>query len=167
MLALSLILVGILLRFLPHAPNFTPVAAIAMFGGLYLGRRYAIIIPLVLMIVSDLFMGLHDVVFFTWGAFMLTGLIGLWLKKHKNLFGVIGSSLAASILFYLITNFGVWLMGWYPRTLGGLIDCYILAIPFFRNFTVSTLVYTAIFVGSYELILKSVKDTKFAKVLTN
>ncbi|MCX5711868.1 MAG: hypothetical protein NTY47_02210, partial [Candidatus Omnitrophica bacterium] len=60
MLALSLIITGILLRFAPHAPNFTPVAAIALFGGAYLNRKYALIVPLVLMVVSDLFLGMHS-----------------------------------------------------------------------------------------------------------
>ena len=165
MLALSLIIMGILLRFAPHAPNFTPVAAIALFGGAYLGRKYSIIIPLVLMAVSDIFIGTHNVMFFTWGAFALTGLMGIWLKKHKNAYGVIGASLVSSLLFYIISNFGVWVMGWYPHTLQGLISCYVLALPFLRNFTIATLLYSALFFVAYEAVARSVKGTKLAKVL--
>lgn len=165
MLALSLIIIGILLRFAPHAPNFTPVAAIALFGGAYLGKKQAIIVPLVLMAVSDLFIGVHNVVFFTWGAFALTGLIGIWLRKHKNVYGVVGASLASSLLFYVVSNFGVWLMGWYSHTFQGLVNCYVLALPFLRNFTVATLLYSALFIVAYEVIARLVKGTKLAKVL--
>jgi len=165
MLALSLISVGILLRFIPHLPNFTPVAAIALFSGAYLNRRYAFIVPLVLMVLSDLAIGLHDVVIFTWGSFVLITVLGLWLKKHKTAFGVLSMSLVSSILFYIVSNFGVWLMGWYPHNLKGLIDCYIMALPFLRNFTLATLLYTTVLFGVYELIAHLVKNTKYLRVL--
>ena len=167
MLALSLIICGILLRFAVHAPNFTPVAAIALFSGVYLTKKYALIVPLALMIISDIFLGMHNVVIFTWGGFVLTTVLGFWLKKRKTVLGVAGASVVSSLLFYLVSNFGVWLMGWYPRTLGGLIDCYIMAIPFLRNFTMATLAYSAIFFGLYELVARLAKDTKFSSVLLN
>lgn len=165
MLTLSLILVGILLRFLPHAPNFTPVAAIALFSGAYLNKRYALFVPLVLMIISDLIIGLHEVVLFTWGSFILITLLGFWVKKSKSISRIVLVSIASSFLFYIISNFGVWFMGWYPHNLRGLITCYIMALPFLRNFTLSTLIYTGIFFVAYELIARLVKDTKFSKVL--
>jgi len=165
MLALSLILAGILLRFAPHAPNFTPVAAIALFSGAYLNKKYALIVPLLLMIVSDLFIGLHNVVVFTWGSFILVTLLGPWLKKHKNIFGIVSMSLVSSLLFFIISNFGVWLMGWYPHTLAGFINCYVMGLPFLRDFTLSTLVYAGVFFAIYELVARLVKDTKLAKVL--
>ncbi len=165
MLALSLIVVGILLRFVPHAPNFTPVAAIALFGGAYLNKKQALIVPLALMIISDLFIGMHNVVLFTWGGFLLTTVLGFWIKKHKNIFGIAVMSLASAVLFYLVSNFGVWAMGWYARTPQGLLDCYIMGLPFLRNFTVATLIYAAVFFGAYELVAVSVKNTKLAKVL--
>src|SRR4030043_1780249 len=98
MLALSLIIIGILLRFAPHTPNFTPVAAIALFGAVYLKRKYALIIPLLLMVISDLFLGMHNVVFFTWGGFILITFLGFWLKKNKNMGRILGSSLASALL---------------------------------------------------------------------
>lgn len=165
MLAIALILIGILLRFAPHAPNFTPVAAIALFSGAYLNKKYALAVPLLLMVTSDLIMGLHDVVIFTWGGFALITLLGFWIRKHKTIFGVLSTSLASSLLFYSISNFGVWLMGWYPHTINGLIQCYIMAIPYLRNFTLSTLLYAAVFFGAYELVARLVKDTKYARVL--
>jgi len=165
MLALILIVFGILLRFVQHAPNFTPVAAIALFGGLYLNKRYALIVPLVLMILSDLYIGMHNVVLFTWGGFALVALMALRYNKHKSALGVASLSLGSSILFYAVSNFGVWLMGWYPRTLKGLVDCYVMGLPFLRDFTIATFFYAFLFSGIYALVARLVKDTKFSSVL--
>jgi len=165
MLAISLILIGILLRFIPHTANFTPVAAIAIFAGVYLNKRQALIVPLLLMIVSDMFLGMHNVILFTWGSFALVTLLGFWAKKHKTFLGIVSTSVVSSVLFYLVTNFGVWAMGWYPQTAKGLLDCYILGLPFLRTFSVATLVYTVVFFGAYEFIASKVRNSKLAKVL--
>ena len=165
MLAVSLILIGILLRFMPHAANFTPVAAIALFSGAYLNKRSALIVPLILMIASDAVIGMHNVVFFTWGAFLAIALLGLGLQKKTSAVKVISFSLISSLLFFVVSNFGVWLMGWYPRTTAGLAQCYTMALPFLRDFTASTLMYSAIFFGSFELIARSIKNEKLAAVL--
>jgi hypothetical protein len=165
MLAISLIVVGILLRFAPHAPNFTPVAAIALFSGATLSRKKAFIVPLALMLASDAVIGLHNVVFFTWGAFVLITLLGLGLQKRFSALKTVSFALISSLGFFIISNFGVWLMGWYPHTLSGLLQCYIMALPFLRDFTVSTLIYSAVFFGAYELIARSVKNKKLAAVL--
>jgi len=166
MLAISLIVIGILFRFIPHTANFTPIAAIALFAGVYLNKKQALIVPLLLMILSDIFLGMHNVVIFTWGSFILVTLIGSWAKNHKSFKTVVSTSVASSVLFYLITNFGVWAMGWYPQTAKGLLDCYILGLPFLRVFTVATLVYSAVFFGAYEFIARKVANKKLAKVLS-
>jgi hypothetical protein len=165
MLAISLIIIGILLRFVPHLPNFTPVCAIALFAGAYMNKRLAFVVPLLLMIASDIFLGLHNVVAFTWGGFALVTFLGFWVKQKRTAGRVISGSIASSLVFYIVSNFGVWLMGWYPHTARGLIDCYIMGLPFLRNFTVATLAYTAVFFGAYELIASRVKGSKLAKVL--
>jgi len=165
MLAVSLILFGILLRFMPHAANFTPVAAIALFSGAHLKKKYAIIVPLALMAVSDIFIGMHNVLIFTWGSFILVSLLGTLIGKNKSLGRITGTSLLSSFLFFVVTNFGVWVMGWYPQTLKGLIDCYVMGLPFLRDFTISTLLYSALFFTAYELIARRVKETRLAKVL--
>jgi hypothetical protein len=165
MLAISLIVIGILLRFVPHAPNFTPVAAIALFSGVYLNKKYAVLVPLSLMMISDLFVGMHNVLLFTWGSFILTTFLGFWVKKHKRVSAIVSMSVFSSLLFYVVSNFGVWIMGWYPRNIKGLIDCYIMALPFLRDFTIATLSYTVVFFGAYELVRRLVKDLKFAKIL--
>jgi hypothetical protein len=165
MLAISLIIAGIFLRFAPHAPNFTPVAAIAIFAGAYLNKKYAILVPLVLMAVSDLFIGTHNVMLFTWGGFVLSVLVGFWVKRHKSALRIASAGLASSVIFYIVSNFGVWLMGWYPPTWDGLVRCYLMGLPFLRNFTLATLLYAAVFFAAYESVARLVKDTKLAKVL--
>ncbi|MDD5059940.1 MAG: hypothetical protein PHY35_02325 [Candidatus Omnitrophica bacterium] len=165
MLALSLILIGILLRFIPHVPNFTPVAAIALFAGVYLNKKQALIVPLLLMVISDILLGMHNVIIFTWGSFLLVTLLGFMVKNRKTIPGVGLTAVASSVIFYLITNFGVWAMGWYPQNIKGLLDCYILGLPFLRLFTLSTLIYTFVFFAVYEFIASRVRKTRLEKVL--
>jgi len=151
------------LRLAPHVPNFTPIAAMALFGGVYLNRKYAILVPIIAMLVSDIFIGFYSpiVMFSVYGSLLLTGLIGLWLAKKKSPTNVIFAAIFSSILFFVITNFAVWLM-WYPRNLVGLTTCYTLAIPFFRNTLAGDLFYTGVFFGGYELVLRFVKREKLA-----
>ena len=165
MLAIILIICGILLRFAPHPANFTPVAAIAIFGGAYLNKKYALLVPLLLMAVSDLFIGTHNVMFFTWGGFVLSALLGFWVKKHKSAVRVLSASLASSLVFFTVSNFGVWIMGWYPKTAGGLVNCYLMGLPFLRDFTASTLIYSAFFFGIYELVARLSRNTRLSKLL--
>ncbi len=165
MLAVSLILLGLILRFLPHAPNFTPVAAIAIFAGVYMDKRRAIIVPLALMMISDLFLGAHDVILLTWGSFALCSFLGMHVKNLKRPVAVLLGSAASSLIFYLVTNFGVWLAGWYPRTPQGLLNCYINGLPFLRNFGAATFLYASALFFAYELLAKAVKNSRFAKAL--
>ncbi len=150
----TLILAAALSRLLPHPDNFTPIMAIALAGGVYLDKRFALVVPLTALILSDIFIGFHNTIFFVYGSFVLIGFIGLWLKAHKKPLPVIGSALLSSTLFFIITNFGVWLTGggwFYPKTWQGLIECYTLAIPFFRNTIAGDLVYTGVLFGLFEL----------------
>lgn len=153
----SIILFAVLLRLLPHPANFAPIAGMALFGGVYLNKKYALIVPLIAMLVSDFFIGFHSTILFVYGSFLLTGLIGLWIKEHKSVKTVIFGTLISSVLFFIITNFGVWLAGsLYPKTFSGLVQCYFFAIPFFRNTILGDLFYTGVFFGSYELVLRTV-----------
>ncbi|MDI6591921.1 MAG: hypothetical protein QME61_03240 [Patescibacteria group bacterium] len=163
-IVLLLIFIGVSLRLLPHPPNFAPIAALALFGGVYLNKKYALIIPLLAMLASDYLIGFYNfkLMASVYGSFLLIGLIGLWLRKHKNFGTVIGSSLAASTLFFIITNFAVWAFTvWYPKTLSGLIWCYTLAIPFFKNTILGDLLYVSVFFGAYELISVLLKSPKY------
>jgi hypothetical protein len=149
------ILLAVLFRMLPHPPNFTPIAAIAIFGGIYFPKKHAFVVPLLGLGVSDLFLGFHSTIPFVYGSFFITILIGLWLKSHKNAGFILGGTLLSSVLFFIITNFGVWLTGsMYSKDLTGLLESYILAIPFFRNTILGDIIYTGVFVGGYELLNK-------------
>lgn len=163
MLAILMIIGGVFLRLIPHIPNVAPITAMALFGGVYLNKKYALLIPLLIMFISDFFLGFHNLMFFVYGSFLLTGIIGLQLKKHKSYKFIFISSLVSSTLFFIITNFGVWLVsGMYAKTIAGLVNCYLMAIPFFRNTVFGDLFYTGAFFGGYELVL----NLKFVRRLS-
>lgn len=166
MLAILLLAFGVISRLIIHLPNFTPVIALALFGGVYLKKSQAIILPVLMMMVADLFLGLHDTILFTWGAVALVAVLGLWVCKNKSVVTLAGSSLLSAVLFFLITNFGVWLVsGMYAHTPAGLIECYIMAVPFFGPTLVSTVVYTAVLFGGYEWTAARLQKTRLAHIV--
>lgn len=166
MLAIGLLIVGILSRFIIHVPNFTPVISIALFSGVYLKKRHALLLAIGLMAMTDILLGLHKVMFFTWGSLILIVLTGLWVQKHKSLKTLIAANLSSAVLFFIITNFGVWLVsGLYEPTFQGLGKCFTLAIPFFRNTLASTLVYSCALFSIHEFIAYRIKNTRYARVL--
>ena len=135
-MAYFFILFGALLRVIPHPANFAPIGAVALFGGVYLNKRYALILPLAAMIISDVFLGFDSLQsrFMVYGSIGLIGLIGLIVRQHKNVWTVVGGSLLGSTLFYLITNcVFFYSTKMYPHTLAGQIASYTNALPFFRN----------------------------------
>ena len=162
--ALTVIILAVILRLLPHPPNFAPISAMALFGGVYLSKRYALIVPFIALFVSDIFLGFHSTMVFVYGSFILTGLIGVSLKNHKKPGYILGASLLSSILFFLITNFGVWLVtDFYPHNFAGLIQSYTEAIPFFRNTVLGDLFYTAVFFGGFELASKLIERKTYGR----
>ncbi|MBI4309914.1 MAG: hypothetical protein HY591_06245 [Candidatus Omnitrophica bacterium] len=165
MAALFLVILGIASRILAHTPQFTAILAVAMFGGMYLSRRQALIVPVALMIITDAILGFHDTMAFTWGSMLAISAIGLWLKERKSFLGVLAGSLASSILFFVVTNFGAWLSPLYPHTWQGLTECYILAIPFFKSTLVSTVAYSLVLYAGYEWLLKRSQGTALARLL--
>jgi len=165
MLALILVVMAVIFRFIPHIANFSPILAIALFGGAYLNKKHALLLPLALMMITDLFIGMHNTILFTWGSILLISGLGMLLRQKKNVLNISLSALSSAVLFFIISNFGVWIMGWYPRTLNGLISCYTLAIPFFRTTIASTLIFSFVLFGIYEFVARRVKDTSIAKAL--
>lgn len=151
--AWALLFLGIAARAVPHPANVTPLVGIALFSGASLPLPMAASIPLAVIILTDwLFYGFHPTIFFTWSAFAMIGLFGLFLKGRVRPAPVAIASLGGSVWFYLWTNFGHWLVaGDYPRTLQGLWACYAAAIPFFRNGLLGDGVYTAALFGIYVL----------------
>ncbi len=152
--AVSIILFGVLSRLLPHHPNFVPISALSLFAGAYLPKRF-VFLPLLALLISDYFIGFYGTdMIYVYGSFGLIALVGLWLRARKKPLFVIGSALFSSILFFLITNFGVWAPpnNWYPHNFAGLMQSYTMAIPFFRNTLLGDLGYTVLLFGGYELV---------------
>jgi len=179
-----LVIVGaVLLRLIPHVPNFAPIGAIALFGGAYLNKKYALFILFAALVVSDyllLYLNpfaptqinfsrfysplslIHSTTIYVYGSFLLNFFIGKWIARDKSIGRVVTGSLLASILFFLITNFGVWAAGMYGHGLDGLLTSYIMGLPFFRGTLVGDLFYTGVFFGGYELVLRLVKKPALA-----
>jgi hypothetical protein len=154
-LALFFVLAGVILRLLPHAPNFTPIAAIALFSGVYFSRKTALILPVAAMAVSDMFLGFYDIKIMTavYGSFILSVVLGFWLKNSKKWQTIGEAAVLSSVLFFIITNFAVWIFTpWYEKTFFGIIECYAMALPFLKNMLLGDLFYTASLFGVYELV---------------
>lgn len=154
LLAISLVIFGILSRLIPHVPNIAAIGALMLFGGVYLPRKI-FWLPLFALLVSDFFIGFYGTdMFYVYGSYLLIGIIGLWLRSHKKSAIILSSSIFSSFLFFLITNFGVWAPpnNWYPHNPEGLLQSYILALPFFKNSLAGDLGYTIVLFGGYELL---------------
>lgn len=151
-----LVLCGVLGRLLPHAWNFAPIIAIGLFAGARLGTYYAFTLPVLAMVISDMFIGFYDwkVNLTVYVAMALSGAIGLMLQNRRNPIAIGVGSMAGSTLFFLVTNGAVWLFGtMYSHNAQGLIASYIAGIPFYRNAIVGDVWYSFIFFGVYELAL--------------
>jgi len=164
-LAVTLIAFVVISRVLPHPANFAPIGAVALFGGAILPKKLALTLPLAAMIISDLLIGLHPLIIFTWGSFMLIALLSSYRFKTISATNMLGGSIGASIIFYVISNFGVWQEGrLYPATLAGLTNCYYNALPFFRNTLLGDLAYTGVLFGLFVVAHKLVKSRQTSVV---
>ncbi len=182
MIAILMIIGGVFLRLTPHLANFAPISAIALFGGAKLNKKFAILVPLIAMAISDylllyvnpynvtadfsqihpLAQMFHDTTLYVWGSFVLSGLIGIWLKKHQKPSYMVAGSFASSVIFFLITNFGAWATGMYSQDLSGLMQSYIMGLPFFRWTVLGDIFYSGVFFGVYELALRVKRQTSLA-----
>ena len=109
-IGLAFIFIAAVLRLLPHPPNFAPIEAMALFGGTYFSRKTALVLPMAAMLVSDAFIGFYQapVMVSVYGSFLISVLLGFWLKKHKEWYEIGGGAILSAVLFFLITNFAVW-----------------------------------------------------------
>jgi hypothetical protein len=157
-LAVALIAFGVVARLLPHPANLAPVGAIALFGGAILPRRLGWWLPVAVMMVSDYFIGFYDGIVFTWLGFLLVALFGMSLRGQNNWFRVPFGALGSAVIFFVVSNFGVWLLGnLYPLTWAGLVHCYELALPFFRNTFFGDFLYGWLLFGAYALAARMVR----------
>ena len=134
-------------RFIPHPPNFTSLIALSFYVPVFLGIRFlpALIISFA---ITDLIIGYHSGTHWTWGSVLLIGLTSQFFTKNIKT-RLVGATNGA-LIFFIVTNFGVWLSGMYGLTISGLYKCFVLAIPFFAYSVISTLFFSAIFETGYK-----------------
>ena len=161
----GLIVLAAVSRMIPHPYNFAPLGAMSLFGAAYFtNKRIAFILPLVAFFISDLlvnnilyadyytsFVFISPGFIWTYGAMLLIVLAGIFLLKKINLKRIIGGSLTTSVIFFVVSNFGVWLTSpLYPLSLEGFIACYAMAIPFFHMTVLGDLFYCGVLFGVFE-----------------
>ncbi len=163
----AFIVFAALARLLPHAYNFTPIGAIALFGAAYFGsKKWAFLVPIIALWISDLL--LNNFVYsafyegfalftsgflYIYGAFALIVVLGIYLFDKVTIPRVLGGAIGGSLIFFIVSNFGVWLTSpMYPLTIEGLLMCYTAAIPFFHNTLGGTVIYSAVLFGGYEYL---------------
>ncbi len=165
-----LVLAGIILavalsRLLPHPLNFTPIGAMALFGGAcFADKRMAFFVPLAAMLLSDLAIvllsgniaqGLHGTLPAVYASFALIVCLGFWLRGRRKVVPIAAATLASATLFFVVTNFGVWATSsLYPQTWDGLVACYVAAIPFFQNTLLGDAFYATLLFGGLALAEK-------------
>lgn len=172
--AVGLIIIGAALRvvrhfgYLPLPPNVAPVSALAMLSAVTLPRKYALVVPLGLMLMADIFIGfdLWPITVSIYACFAVSYLLGVWLQRRTSVARLVLASLAGSIVFYLVTNAAVWAFGTiYAHTGAGLFSAYVAGLPFFRNTVLGDLGYSGVFFGLYQLAV--VYSRRRSTVVTN
>ena len=141
LLIVLFLIVGVFMRIIPFAPNFTPLLSIALLSGLYTKNKYFVILPISIMLVSDIIIGNHVTAFWVYTSLALIFMLGYFVSKN-NYFQILQYSIFSSLIFFLVSNFGVWITGGYVFDFNGLLSCYIAAIPFFKNTLVSTCLFS-------------------------
>ena len=158
----AMVFVAAFSRLITHIPNMTPVFAIALFGGTYIKRKsLAFLIPLAALLISDAFIGFYTQMYAIYISFAITVAIGFYLRRKINAVSVVGASLASSIVFFILSNFAVWISGvgilTYPLNIHGFMFCYFQAIPFFGYELIGTLLYTTVIFGIFNIVVNRVR----------
>lgn len=165
--AIILIILSIIGRLIPHPANFTPLGGAALFGGAKLSRPWNYLAPLFVLFVTDLVIGLHGTMLYVYAGFLVSAWLGEKFLQQPKLLKVAGITLVGSLSFFLISNFGVWMEGiLYPKTVAGLIDCYLAALPFLRNSILGDLFFASTFFVAYGWVENQAPAIKFDKTLT-
>lgn len=151
-------------RVIPHAPNLTPMVSLALFAGAYFGKRFSFSIPIAALLISDIIIGFYgSLMLFVYGSMIVIALIGSGMRGRVSSSGVFWNSVFGAIVFYIISNLGVWALpnSGYPKTIAGLVECYTLAIPFFRNTLLGAFVYSIALFGLYEFAIYFYKRVRW------
>jgi hypothetical protein len=144
-IVLAFVILAVVVRLVPHPPNFTPITALALFGATtFKNRILGTLLPLIAMAISDLYLGFYSISIWVYSSFLIISLLGHYLKKINT-----KSILISSLIFFLVTNFGVWLYG-YPLTIEGLLLCYTMAIPFLINSIAGDLFFSYVLKYSFK-----------------
>ena len=146
--------VGVGGRLLPHPPNFTPLEALALYGGAWSSRIWlGLSAVLLVMGFTDVLLGWHSLWPFTWGSLVAGVFLGRYVFRMERFGQAIAAALTQAGLFFIVTNFGVWLQGWYGLSVPGLLACYTAAIPFFHYQLLGAVFYTSLFWGLYYKLI--------------
>lgn len=153
-----IVLVGMVLaaaaaRILPHPWSFTPIGAMALFGGAqFASKRAAFLLPLSALFLGDLVLGLHKLVPFVYGCFALTVCLGFWVRQNRSASRIVIASLTSAIVFFLVTNFSMWAcFDTFPKNVSGLMECYVAGLPSLRNGLIGDLFYAGVLFGGLAL----------------
>jgi hypothetical protein len=156
LILLLFVVFAILVRLIPHPPNFAPITALAIFSGFYYrSRLLGVLIPLTAMLISDIFLGFSSITPWVYASFISISVFNSYQSKIN-----LSTTLFSSILFFVISNFGVWVIG-YPKSLEGLLVCYTMAIPFFVYSILGDLFYTGVLSTSFNYIDKKWLTTTY------
>ncbi len=167
--SLILVVVSIAARLLPHLANIAPVGALALFAGVYLPRRFAYLLPIIAMVISDIFLGFYEwpVMAAVYGSFLLMVFIGSRVQRHFHPLTVGLGALSGSVIFFLLTNFATWAFTqMYPHTWNGLMWAYTMGLPFFKWTVIGDLAWSVAFFGGYALAQKFLLSLKFKNIWT-
>jgi hypothetical protein len=150
---LSVVIAGALFRVIPHWPNFTPIAAMALFGGTYFSKKYlAFLIPMAALFISDMILGFHSYMIAVYLSFAVIVGFGFMLRNRVKIGSLLLASVGSSIVFFLITNFAVWIGSpFYPQNFAGLLESYTAGLPFLNNGILGDLFYNTLFFGAFYL----------------
>ncbi len=168
MVIVGLVLAAALFRLFPHPPNMAPIAAMALFAGAHIAdRRLAFAVPLIAMLASDVLLGLHSGIVLVYVCMAISVAIGMQLKNKIRIGTVAGATVLSSVLFFGITNFGVWLStGMYTPDVSGLMTSYVAALPFFHNTLLGDALFSCLLFGGFALYGK-LQQTVSAPVPVN
>jgi hypothetical protein len=160
-LAIVLILLAAASRLVPHPYNFSPIDGLALFSGAIFARKkiFAFLIPMIALFLGDLILGFHETMVYIYAAVGLMAFLGRRLGENPKVSSILQYSLLSSVLFFAITNFGVWMSSnLYPHTSAGLGECFIAALPFFHWTVIGDLFFAGVLFGIFqraEVLLKS------------
>lgn len=167
--AAVLVVLAAALRILPHPWNLTPIGAIALFSGSVFKERWLrFSFPLLALFAGDAVIGFHKLMLVVYLSFLASVAIGMWIGEKRGVFRIAGGTLLGALQFFVVTNFGVWaVFTTYPKSLAGLLACYIAGVPFFWNTLAGDALYTVLLFGGYALAERLLSQNRRAEELSS